>query len=49
VWNCEAVKLIFVPYSFFLVFSQEEGWLTGMVLTSGVKGIFPANFTKKQV
>ena len=26
---------------------QDEGWLLGILELSGIKGVFPANFTKR--
>ena len=31
----------------FYISLQEDGWATGVILMTGVKGIFPENFTKK--
>lgn len=28
-------------------FLQDEGWLLGILELSGIKGVFPANFTKR--
>lgn len=32
------------PFMFCL---QDDGWLMGILELSGIKGVFPANFTKK--
>ena len=46
--ECVTLKREGCNFYFFIFFLtlQEEGWLTGVVLSSGVKGVFPANFTR---
>ena len=36
----------FVEFRFFLFLIQEEGWLMGVMESTGQKGMFPANFTR---
>ena len=47
VWLFESTFKCIFPLNFdFFLLLQEEGWLMGVMQSTGQKGMFPANFTR---